>query len=331
MPDEVPNSGASYPDFLLDFLYVDVARVRSYLAQLAGGVATTASEALEQTRGLNAEVAVPVVRGGRTSSTSDRWETTRTLGDLIVPAFEEESAAAGYLVDISEDMSDPTSWQSGGVHERLPIGTIFRHSGPTRLLDPLHVSELIEHFEGTAEAIDRLSGKSSGSQRPKGSGRVTPKGGTPAAQAGQLRAMKKVTEPIRNVVKNLLAGGISLRVFPCGPQYPDYGFGGLLLDRSDYIEPERSAVFARHGVTVTDWTVLAVVTRLPTEERRRDLDPIDPTSMVRGSGAINRQALEGAILQLLEVIEGLGLSEGPAWPSIGITPLAVYRTIPKAP
>ena len=331
MSDEMLSDSSAYPEFLLDFLYVDVARVRSYLAQLAGGVATTAHEALERVQARSAEASIPVARGGRASSTSDRWETTRALGDLIVPAFEEEATAAGYLTDISDEHTEPSQWHSGEVHRRLPVGTVFRHSGQTRLLDPLHVAELVQHFEGTAEALVRMFGGPAGGQGRKGGGRTTPKGAGQSADVAELRGIKKTTEPIRQLIGNLLAGGISLRVFPCGVRHPDCGFGGVLLDRSDYIEPERGAVFARHGVATTDWTVVGVVARMPRREQRLDVDAIDPTAMIRGSGAINREAIEGVVLQLLEMMEGIGMSEGPAWPSIAITPLAVYRTIPKAP
>lgn len=322
-----PASGGEYPTFLLDFLYVDVARVRSLLAQLAGGVASTASDTLEEVRARIAEASLPIARGGRTATSSSRSETTRTLGDLIVPVFEEEAAAAGYLVDVSGELTEPTEWHSGAVHERLPVGTILRHTGQTRLLDPVHVSELIEHFEGTASAVDRMAGGSQGGSAGKG-GRTTPKGGSPAKTA-QLRGMKKMTEPIRELVENLLAGGISLRVFPCGTQHPDCGFGGLLLDRSDYIEPERGALFARHGVLVSDWTVVALVNRHSAHGTTPEFGEFDPSEMIRQSGAINRQAIERLVLQLLGMLEGVGMSEGPSWPSIGITPLAVYRTIER--
>lgn len=96
MTDESAEDGSKYPAFLLDYLYVDVARIRSYLAQLAGGVPTTASEALEHARSRTVEASVPVAKGRGSSATSERWETTRSLGDLIVPAFEEEATAAGY-------------------------------------------------------------------------------------------------------------------------------------------------------------------------------------------------------------------------------------------
>lgn len=322
-----PASGGDYPSFLLDFLYVDVARVRSLLAQMAGGVASTAAETLEEVRTRIAEASVPIARGGRTSSSSSRSETTRSLGDLIVPVFEEEAAAAGYLIDVSGELSDPDDWHSGEVHTRLPVGTILRHSGPTRLLDPVHVSELIKHFEGAASAVDRMTGSAPSGSSGKG-GRTTPKGGA-SARTAELRGLKKMTEPIRELVENLLAGGISLRVFPCGAQHPDCGFGGLLLDRSDYIEPERGALFARHGVLVSDWTVVGVVNRLSRRGNALDLSDFDPSELIRQSGAINRQAIEGMVLQLLGMLEGVGMSEGPSWPSIGITPLAVYRTIER--
>ena len=317
-----------YPDYLLDFLYVDVGRVRSYLAQLAGGVAETASDAIARTRGLTAEGGLPVAKGGRATSTTETWATTRALGDLIVPAFEEEAAAAGFLIDVSHDYSDPESWYRGDVHAALPVGSIIRHTGPARMFDAVHLSQLVQHFEGMVDAMLRLSGAGGGGSHKSG-GRATPKGA--ATDIAGLRGINKMTEPIRRLIENLLAGGISLRTFPCGADNPDCGFGGLLLDRSDYIEPERGAVFARHGVAVSDWTVVGVVTRVSERAARREMEDVDPGAMIRESGGINRPALEGLVLQFLEVFEGLGMSEGPAWPSITITPLAVYRAIEKPP
>lgn len=326
MTDE-PEGDQSYPSFLIDYLYVDVARVRSYLAQLAGGVATSATEALERASSRSGEASVPVARGGRSSSTAERWETTRALGDLIVPTFEEEATAAGYLVDVSQELSAADDWYSGSVHERMPIGTIFRLTAPARLLDPEHVAQLIERFENTTQGVVRLVGGDR--KQSHAGGRTTPKGGQ-GSELNDLRNIKKMTEPIRDVVSNLLAGGISIRTFPCGMEHPDCGLGGVLLDRSDYIEPERAALFARHGVAVSEWTVLGVVARLPDRERSTDA-AIDASNLVRQSGSINREALEGITLQLLDLMEGLGMSEGPAWPSIAFTPLAVYRTMQRAP
>src|SRR5439155_7057249 len=207
--------GSDYPAFLLDYLHVDVARLGSYLAQLAGGVPTTASEALEKATVRTAEATVPVARGSRSSSAGERWETTRALGDLIVTAFEEEATAAGYLIDVSGNLTSPDEWYSGAVHEMLPVGTIFRITAPARLLDPEHVAQLIERFERTAAGVADLTGGSA-HRASSGSSRVTPKGGAQRPDARDLRGLKKMTAPMREVVSNLLAGGVSLRVFPCG-------------------------------------------------------------------------------------------------------------------
>ena len=63
-----------------------------------------------------------------------------------------------------------------------------------------------------------------------------------------------MTEPIREVLENLLAGGVGLRMLPCGHGEPECGFGGTLLDRSDYIEPERAALICslRHRAVSLD-------------------------------------------------------------------------------
>lgn len=51
---------------------------------------------------------------------------------------------------------------------------------------------------------------------------------------------------------------------PCGDEAADYSLAGVMLDRSDYIEPERSAMFGRYGATANEWTLVALITRLST-------------------------------------------------------------------
>ncbi len=129
-----------------------------------------------------------------------------------------------------------------------------------------------------------------------------------------------MTEPIREVLENLLAGGVGLRMLPCGHGEPECGFGGTLLDRSDYIEPERAALFARYGIEPSVWTVIASVARHSSRERNTEAPTFDNDLLVR-QGSIDRGRVEEMALSL-SLLENLGMSEGPAWPSIAVTPLA---------
>lgn len=49
--------------------------------------------------------------------------------------------------------------------------------------------------------------------------------------------------------------------------------------------------------------------------------------MLPGGERINRAAAEKLCLDLLEFVDHTGLTEGPRWPSIAVTPLALYRTV----
>jgi len=78
------------------------------------------------------------------------------------------------------------------------------------------------------------------------------------------------------------------------PTVVPIGEGLSRFDRpapSEYTEPERSALFARHGVAVAEWTVVAVVAPLPNREPPLAITPIDPETILRASGALNRAAL----------------------------------------
>lgn len=56
-----------------------------------------------------------------------------------------------------------------------------------------------------------------------------------------------------------------------------------------------------------------------------------PTDSLRPSGDISRAAMERIAGDLLAMMESIGIVEGPRWPSISVTPLGLYRTVPRDP
>lgn len=117
-----------------------------------------------------------------------------------------------------------------------------------------------------------------------------------------------------------------MRSMPCGADAPDCSFSGTLLNRSDYLEPERTALFGRYGADPSDWTVVGLVTRYadaPGDDGMVDLSAFSPDQF-------DRLALEGLVAALLKKLETLGVADAPRWPSISITPLGIYRGLPAA-
>jgi hypothetical protein len=256
-----------------------------------------------------------------------RWEETRTLGDLIVPHFEEVAESQGFLRDVTDLVSNPDAWITGQIMEEFTEGELLRFTAPTWLIDPEHIGETMERFLDTGSAVYGLAGGSGGQGQPRPphgrSGRVTPRAGQ--ENQGDIKSLKKPMEGLRKVAEGLLAGGITVRSFPCGMDYPNYGFSGMLLGRSDCIDPERVALFSRFGMSASEWTVVASIARFP---RKPSGEPPSLNVGELSTGpVINRNEVERAYIEMLALFEASGFSAGPVWPSIGITPLAVYRTV----
>jgi hypothetical protein len=47
-------------------------------------------------------------------------------------------------------------------------------------------------------------------------------------------------------------------------------------------------------------------------------------------GTIDRAGMERASLDLLAMMDSLGISEGPRWPSVSVIPLGIYRPVPRS-
>ena len=321
---EADSSGdTQYRRFLREFLYVDVGRVRSYLAQLTEGLPERVSEASEEGSTTDTGLKVSGLGVDRAAIRATRSEETRTYGDLLVTLFEEHAESAGFLADLTGEVERADDWHNGIVHQRLEPGTLFRWTGLTRLFDAAHMAESVRRFENIVDAVTKLH---SGPQSVGGkSGRTTQ---PPTKPTGlDPKTVRRMTEPIRDLLGNLLAGGVGLRMLACGPARPECGFGGILLDRSEYIESERAALFSRFGFEPTHWTVIASVSRIPAPRSGPTATTFDPSAVIRDEGSIDRGRLEEMALQMLSLFEGIGLTEAPVWPSIAVTPLAVYRTV----
>jgi hypothetical protein len=311
--------------FLREMLYVDTGRIRSYLAQLEQGLPERVQRVEEQMRRwtLGAQVMVARAEAGRQSSSREQQD--RTLSDLHFAIFEDVAEQAGFLTDISESASAIEEWTSGRLHALLQEGHAIRVTAPMRLTDGEHIIALLKKL-APAQASTALGSPSDDAE----------------AEAAQLYASMVGAESVNedehflsvmeSMVRLLFDTGIWVRCMPCGPEHPEACFSGVLLDRSDYIDPERFAIFSRYGADVRVWTVVGTVTRIAQQAPTREINFEDLSSEVTTSqGILDRNQLEDMLSRLLEYCETQGITEGPRWPSIVITPLAVYRQVVVTP
>lgn len=321
-----------------EFLYVDLQRIRSYYAQLNRGVIESVIS-----RDINAKEGEAQAKlfgfGGSAGVSRERErQESRSLQDLNYVILEELLEQEGLIKDVDDLVDDVDAWTGGRVHESLNEGEVVRYTGLVQILDPEFAKSRIEQVIRFAAAVMGMQ---------VGNAPTVP-GSPPVRKGGSTKPGRpaKSAEMVRNEIKERMLeaafGGITLaqindiadavgaftnetisvRVFPLGTQQLDYHFAGTLLSRSDYIQQEREALFARYGSVLEDWTVVMQIARIPS---RDDAQPqVDGSAMIRDD-KVNRPAFEGTVLNLIRFFENQGFAEGPRFPAISTTILAIYR------
>ncbi|WP_157430449.1 DUF6414 family protein [Actinomadura macra] len=319
-----------------EFFYVDIQRVRSYYAQMNRGTieSVVARASTSQQDGLPARLL------GLEPDTLHQREESRSFQELTYVFFEELFEREGLIADIASMGGTSTDeWQGGRIHQKLHEGQIVKHTGHLRVLDPAFFAGRITNLLDLASAIFGLSLADQVAQPavPPSRKGGSMKGGQRARSPQEVR-----TEKIDALVKESMEGlspeamrdfakladaftnkTISLRCFPCGADSPQFHFAGALLSRSDYIQDEREELYSRNGTELDGWTIVMQVARIPSKvgelgPPRLDFDLWD-------GQRIDRVATEELLNNFSLFIEQIGIAEGVTFPSISVTPLAIYR------
>lgn len=322
-----------------EFLYVDLQRVRSYYSQLNRGVIDSVLSRESGSRKADVQARIMGIGAAGGGSQEHVREESRSLQDLSYVIFEELFEEAGLISDVEDLTRDPELWKGGHVHNSLAEGSIIRHNGLIQILDPQFINARIEQFgrlasasvgAGLGEVPDVVAVPPT---RKKGSTRS----GTRAQTGNAAREQKKAEllsdllsgtslsqmKDIADTVAAFTNGAISVRVLPCGRDYPNYHFAGTLLGRSDYIQEEREALFSRYGVYLDGWTAVMQIAKIPTEAV--SFSPNFDRAFADENGLIDRTIFEQLVINLVGFLEQQGLSEGSRFPAVSTTVLAIYR------
>lgn len=308
---------------LRDFLYLDSERVRSLLAQLDGGVVEQVVEAAKRSAQGRAGAKVFGVFDLRGTLVRERAsEQTKTLQDAVYLLFEEAASESGLFASV--DLEHPAAWEMGSVHEQLREAQLIRCTAPARILDSRLVRARTDRFlewMKIAASLDPSVAAKLGQVAKNKRGK---------ALDDLMREQLDGTSPdeIRRIAEFMelfLGGQILLRQFPCGPGHPAYALVGTLLDRAGYLQEERDALFAKYGSGVSEWTMVGQVATVPEPDKMEDPD----FELFEGSeDKIDRTQFEEIGANLMHLMERIGIAEGPTYPAVPVTPLAVFREVP---
>ncbi len=136
---------------LREFLYVDVDKVRSLVAQLEGGVPeedrVTGKDQGKLTLGLRN-------LASRDRDWSSEQSVQRSLADAVFPVLESALETEGLLTDLSDELRHEPYWTSTLKTEHPP-GSFVRVTASTRLFD---VRYLARSLAGMSAALNGFLG-----------------------------------------------------------------------------------------------------------------------------------------------------------------------------
>jgi hypothetical protein len=309
---------------LRDFLYLDVDRIRSLLAQLEGGIVEQTVDRLTSSKEARAGASLfRIFEMGGNLVREQAGEQTKTLQDALFLLFEESAAASGVLRE-SIDLTREEAWRDGTIHRHLEPGQLLQTTALTRILDSRHFRERVERFARWPRLVvafssqDRLAAVKNPKERERRLEQmVTDAMGGPG--------FATLVEEMGEFVELFLGGQISIRQFPCGTEFSEFALVGMLLDRPGFLQEEREALFAKYGSAPSYWTMVSQVATVP-QEAGTEPD-LDTTALMRADEQINRAEFEDLAAQFMQMLENSGIAEGPTFPSVAVTPIAVYREV----
>jgi hypothetical protein len=310
---------------LKDFIYIDVPRMESFLAQLQRGLVKEIVESTSGQKGIGAELGggIPLLQARLTGSSgiTRAQETSKILHDYLYTMLERE--IGDHVIETAQAFS-LDDWQSGIVHRQLgeKQTDFIRTKGRVRILDFASMGLQLETIARIMESFSRVQSASfKATQAMPGSVKSR-------QQRGQKPSKKKGDDEWTQfiaLIKEFYGDLIILKVYPI-PGNDVYCFVGT-LDKS-YLQEERAQMLFKFGTSPTvDWTVFAQVASVPRRIQQTqglqfpDLPRLSPDQFTDFSEMITSmiEIIGTAFVQT-------GFTMSVKYPAISITPLAVYRT-----
>ncbi len=319
--------------FLRDYLYVDLDKVSGFASQLYDGIPERATNVTARQKKMEADL--KLVRGSSGNSSEDTIE--RSLGDSLFKDLEADLESLNLLTDVSEILSQETSWAS--IDSIAPPGQILRITAPGMLFQPAQVSDSIVGIATAAAGLSDLglgAGETSETLPP-------PRARTEAQKKAHRATKQPAPEPrfpednlpwgesipLMNIPREQLSGmikvargifgeGVHLHMRPAGPNGPI--ISARLEGGRRFLDSSPEVMMSRYGLAEQEWTVVGVVGQLGSRMIPSVVDDI-----TNSDTSVNRAKFIDLVGNFLG--ETAGLVDLPRAPGFSIIPLALYRTI----
>jgi hypothetical protein len=308
---------------ILDFLYLDIERVKSLLSQLSEGLVERVIERSTTSGSAKAGAKIfALAELGGSLIREKAVEQEKSFRDYLYTLFEEAASDAG-LLNKYGDLSDPDDW----VGERRAVlkgGQLLRITAPARIMDARHLGGRLDSTIKLAAALAGVmvteeQAKFNEAHREKvlravGEGMI----------GGKQRAVQ--LQSIGQLADQFFGGQIVFRQFPCGMENGDFNLLGLLSDAEGALQDNADALYAKYGYGVTEWTVVSQIANAPSLEAISADPGFTATEFMEGT-RIQRHKFEDFLDKFMGFIQGVGFSSSARYPEISVQPLAIYHRV----
>lgn len=294
---------------LKDFIYLDIDRVRSFVAQMYAGV----PEAFEETEGHDkagkgkANVGIPGIVsldiGGNILYQKSSTET-RSAHHYLYNLFEKKIDDLGKLLKV-----DSSFQRENWTKDTFRDGLFVLIQGRVRIIDYRSVVASLEMIPRIAE-ISLIFQKQTLKQRLH-DGKINQSEYSAALKAGELpqQINRKDIQQIAEMVEKLYSGSSSIKAFPFH-ENNNYFIGKAAFD---YYTTESVKSFTSGLLSGKSWFVMGIINS-PSE----DSSGITSDNMEANLD----EALEQVVFGLQTVTK---FTFSVKFPVVSITPIAIYR------
>lgn len=334
LSDPASSSDDSRPAVFREFLYADVDRARSLMAQRVGGVPEEERVTGTTTRKFNIGMRNYLSYGQ--DGQTEQYEQ-RSLLDALFPELENTLEAEGWLTDISDVAHNPTIDDPATLSSVVSPGSIIRLTADGQLFNSEYIAQVLG---GTSVAIDGIMGLQPPTQPVPGKKTSTkqPRPTRGAADSAKLEDLVENFDPrligvppdmfrsMIRIARGMFSQGLHLLFSTTGTV--GWSATARLQEGRRYLDAQPDVLFSRYGTAPQEWTIVGTIGRFSTAPDPTALQGVD--FLNPSNQSISRARFVNGLNALMEMIGSQGITDTPEYPGFSIVPLAVYRMIPEA-
>lgn len=299
---------------LRDFVYLDVERVKSLLAQLDRGLLSERSDSIGASKSVEGKAGVSLpalleIGGTGQYVSTDQSIETRTLHDFVYNQTEERLLELGRVKRLPTDFTGARLLSKDVRATLSPVEHVLVR-GKVEISDYQHMMSLLKNFNDLSRIVTQFSYQGR-LQAADGKDKATIKHGMDRAIAASklddnyVKNLMRLFETFvkdRLILKSMPFGGdTDIRIV--GPLQP-----ALLRVRLEDIR------FKFGSSPTAEWTVFGQIAAVPQEHESRTANNLTFSNDI-----------DSAFQRLFESLRGIEDFFRVTYPEIAITPIAIYR------